>query len=67
MPLCFPKIYQRAMDLDGMGCGRDIGGVGGGETVIREKKTICNRRNKRDIVYTCPCTNRYKTLEVIGF
>lgn len=38
MPLCFPKIYQRAMDLDGMGCGRDIGGVGGGETVIREKK-----------------------------
>lgn len=21
MPLSFPKVYQRAMDLDGMGCG----------------------------------------------
>lgn len=46
MPLCFPKIYQRAMDLDGMGCGRDIGGVGGGETVIREKKLFAIEETK---------------------
>lgn len=56
MPACFLTKTEKVVDLNGRGGGKELGGVGGGETVVRtyyikkiyfkEKKKI-----KRNLTY----------------
>lgn len=35
MPACFLTKTEKVVDLNGRGGGKELGGVGGGETVVR--------------------------------
>lgn len=46
------------MDLDGTGCGWDVGGVGGEETVIREKELVVIKETKEILcIHACVQTD----------
>lgn len=56
MPACFLTKTEKVVDLNGRGGGKELGGVGGGETVVRTyyiKKSISKKRKKikRNLTY----------------
>lgn len=50
MPACFLTKTEKVVDLNGRGGGKELGGVGGGETVVRTyyiKKNLFQRKEKK--------------------